>query len=126
MSDPVLGLTMLGLIVVAIMMGFPTAFTLMGLGMIFGYIAFWDPAHHWWQSRIFDLMVQRTYGVMTNDTLLSVPLFVFMGYIMERAALVDRMFHSVQLAFRGVRAALASERHPGCRGPCAPYPADPE
>ncbi len=107
MSDPVLGLTMLGLIVVAIMMGFPTAFTLMGLGMIFGYIAFWDPAHHWWQSRIFDLMVQRTYGVMTNDTLLSVPLFVFMGYIMERAALVDRMFHSVQLAFRGVPASLA-------------------
>jgi TRAP-type mannitol/chloroaromatic compound transport system permease large subunit len=107
MSDPLLGLTMLGLIVVAIMMGFPTAFTLMGLGMIFGYIAFWDPAHHWWQNRIFDLMVQRTYGVMTNDTLLSVPLFVFMGYIMERAALVDRMFHSVQLAFRGVPASLA-------------------
>jgi TRAP-type mannitol/chloroaromatic compound transport system permease large subunit len=107
MSDPVLGLTMLGLIVVAIMMGFPTAFTLMGLGMIFGYIAFWDPAHHWWESRIFDLIVQRTYGVMTNDTLLSVPLFVFMGYIMERAALVDRMFHAVQLAFRRVPASLA-------------------
>src|SRR4026209_2163614 len=107
MSDPILGLTMLGLIVVAIMMGFPTAFTLMGLGMIFGYIAFWDPAQHWWQNRAFDLMVQRTYGVMTNDTLLSVPLFVFMGYIMERAALVDRMFHSVQLAFRGVPASLA-------------------
>ena len=107
MSDPVLGLTMLGLIVVAIMMGFPTAFTLMGLGMIFGYIAFWDPANHWWQNRAFDLIVQRTYGVMTNDTLLSVPLFVFMGYIMERAALVDRMFHSVQLAFRRVPASLA-------------------
>jgi TRAP-type mannitol/chloroaromatic compound transport system permease large subunit len=107
MSDPILGLTMLGLIVVAIMMGFPTAFTLMGLGMIFGYIAFWDPGNHWWQNRAFDLMVQRTYGVMTNDTLLSVPLFVFMGYIMERAALVDRMFHSVQLAFRGVPASLA-------------------
>ncbi len=75
--------------------------------MIFGYIAFWDPAHHWWQNRIFDLMVQRTYGVMVNDTLLSVPLFVFMGYIMERAALVDRMFHSVQLAFRRVPASLA-------------------
>jgi TRAP-type mannitol/chloroaromatic compound transport system permease large subunit len=107
MSDPALGLTMLGLIVVAIMMGFPTAFTLMGLGMIFGYIAFWDPAHHWWQNRIFDLIVQRTYGVMTNDTLLSVPLFVFMGYIMERAALIDQMFHSVQVAFRRVPASLA-------------------
>jgi TRAP-type mannitol/chloroaromatic compound transport system permease large subunit len=106
-SDPALGLAMLGLIVVAIMMGFPTAFTLMGLGMIFGYLAFWNPAQPWWQNRIFDLIVQRTYGVMTNDTLLSVPLFVFMGYIMERAALVDRMFHSVQLAFRRIPASLA-------------------
>jgi TRAP-type mannitol/chloroaromatic compound transport system permease large subunit len=106
-SDPYLGLLMLSLIVVAIMMGFPTAFTLMGLGMIFGYIAFWTPDQHWWQNRAFDLIVQRTYGVMTNDTLLSIPLFVFMGYIMERAALVDRMFHSVQLAFRRVPASLA-------------------
>jgi TRAP-type mannitol/chloroaromatic compound transport system permease large subunit len=107
MSEPWLGLVMLGLIVVAIMMGFPTAFTLMGLGMIFGYVAFWDPTQHWWQNRVFDLIVQRSYGVMTNDTLLSVPLFVFMGYIMERAALVDRMFHAVQLAFRRVPASLA-------------------
>ncbi len=107
MSDPILGLTMLGLIVIAIMMGFPTAFTLMGLGMLFGYLAFWNPAQHWYDNRIFDLMVQRAYGVMVNDTLLSVPLFVFMGYVMERAALVDRMFHSVQLAFRRVPASLA-------------------
>jgi TRAP-type mannitol/chloroaromatic compound transport system permease large subunit len=106
-SDPILGLTMLGLIVVAIMMGFPTAFTLMGLGMFFGFLAFWVPGQPWYDNRIFDLMVQRTYGVMVNDTLLSVPLFVFMGYIMERAALVDRMFHSVQLAFRGLPASLA-------------------
>jgi len=106
-SDPALGLTMLGLIVVAIMMGFPTAFTLMGLGMIFGFLAFWDPSLHWWENRIFDLMVQRTYGVMINDTLLSVPLFVFMGYIIERAALVDRMFFAVQLAFRRVPGSLA-------------------
>jgi TRAP-type mannitol/chloroaromatic compound transport system permease large subunit len=98
---------MLGLIVIAIMMGFPTAFTLMGLGMFFGFLAFWIPGQHWYDNRIFDLMVQRTYGVMINDTLLSVPLFVFMGYIMERAALVDRMFHSVQLAFRRVPASLA-------------------
>jgi TRAP-type mannitol/chloroaromatic compound transport system permease large subunit len=107
MSDPMLGLTMLGLIVAAIMMGFPTAFTLMGLGMVFGYLAFWRPGQLWFDNQIFDLMVQRAYGVMTNDTLLSVPLFVFMGYIMERAALVDRMFHSVQLAFRRVPASLA-------------------
>ena len=107
MSDPSLGLTMLGLIVVAIMIGFPTAFTLMGLGMIFGYIAFWIPGAHWYDNRAFDLIVQRAYGVMTNDALLSIPLFVFMGYIMERAALVDKMFHSVQLAFRRVPASLA-------------------
>ena len=107
MSDPSLGLTMLGLIVVAIMMGFPTAFTLTGLGMIFGYIAFWIPGAHWYDNRAFDLIVQRAYGVMTNDALLSIPLFVFMGYIMERAALVDKMFHSVQLAFRRVPASLA-------------------
>jgi len=106
-SSPALGLTMLGLIVIAIMMGFPTAFTLMGLGMIFGYVAFLTPGLPWYDNRIFDLIVQRTYGVMTNDTLLSVPLFVFMGYIMERAALVDKMFHSVQLAFRRVPASLA-------------------
>jgi TRAP-type mannitol/chloroaromatic compound transport system permease large subunit len=98
---------MLGIIVVAIMMGFPTAFTLMGLGMLFGYLAFWTPGQFWYENQIFDLMVHRTYGVMTNDTLLSVPLFVFMGYIMERAALVDRMFHSVQLAFRRIPASLA-------------------
>ncbi|MBI4841687.1 MAG: TRAP transporter large permease subunit [candidate division NC10 bacterium] len=107
MSDPALGLTMLGLIVLAIMMGFPTAFTLMGLGMVFGYLAFWAPGQHWYNNQIFDLMVQRTYGVMTNDVLLSVPLFVFMGYIFERAALIDRMFFSVQLAFRRVPASLA-------------------
>jgi TRAP-type mannitol/chloroaromatic compound transport system permease large subunit len=107
MSDPALGLTMLGLIVIAIMMGFPTAFTLMGLGMVFGYIAFWVPGGHWYDNRIFTLIAQRTYGVMTNDTLLSIPLFVFMGYVMERAALVDRMFHAVQLAFRRVPASLA-------------------
>ena len=107
MSDPSLGLTMLGLIVIAIMMGFPTAFTLMGLGAVFGYIAFWTAGQHWYDNRIFDLIPQKTYGVMTNDVLLSIPLFVFMGYVMERAALVDKMFHSVQLAFRRVPASLA-------------------
>jgi TRAP-type mannitol/chloroaromatic compound transport system permease large subunit len=106
-SDPSFGLLMLGLIVVAIMMGFPTAFTLMGLGMVFGALAFWSPSEPWYLNHVFDLMVQRSYGVMTNDTLLSVPLFVFMGYVMERAALVDRMFHSVQLAFRRVPGSLA-------------------
>jgi TRAP-type mannitol/chloroaromatic compound transport system permease large subunit len=107
MSDPALGLLMLALIVVVIMMGFATAFTLMGLGIVFGFIAFYDPSHHWSQNKVFDLMVQRTYGAMTNDVLISIPLFVLMGYVMERGALVDKMFYSIQLAFRRVPAALA-------------------
>src|SRR6476620_233659 len=106
-SDPALGLTMLALIVVVIMMGFPTAFTLMGLGMFFGFYAFYNPAEHWIDNRAFDLMVQRTYGAMTNDVLISIPLFVLMGYVMERGALVDKMFFSIQLAFRRVPASLA-------------------
>ena len=84
---------MLTLIVIVIMMGFPTAFTLMGLGMFFGYIAFYDPAHPWFDNRVFDLMVERTYGAMTNDVLISIPLFVLMGYVMERGALVDKTFY---------------------------------
>jgi TRAP-type mannitol/chloroaromatic compound transport system permease large subunit len=106
-SDPALGLTMLMLIVIVIMMGFPTAFTLMGLGMMFGYIAFYDPAHSWADNRVFDLMVERTYGAMNNDVLISIPLFVLMGYVMERGALVDKMFYSIQLAFRRLPASLA-------------------
>ena len=107
MSDPALGLTMLMLIVIVIMMGFPTAFTLMGLGMMFGFIAFYDPSHSWADNRVFDLMVERTYGAMNNDVLISIPLFVLMGYVMERGALVDKMFYSIQLAFRRVPASLA-------------------
>jgi TRAP-type mannitol/chloroaromatic compound transport system permease large subunit len=107
MSNAALGLTMLGLIVVVIMMGFPTAFTLMGLGMLFGFVAFYDPSVPWWDNKIFDLMVQRAFGAMNNDVLLSIPLFVLMGYVMERGALVDKMFHSVQLAFRSLPGSLA-------------------
>jgi TRAP-type mannitol/chloroaromatic compound transport system permease large subunit len=107
MSDAALGLLMLSMIIVVIMLGFPTAFTLMGLGMLFGFVAFYDPAAPWLDNRIFDLMVQRAFGAMNNDTLLSIPLFVLMGYVMERGALVDKMFHSVQLAFRRVPGSLA-------------------
>lgn len=107
MSNAALGLTMLCLIVVVIMMGFPTAFTLMGLGMMFGFVAFYDPATPWLDNKIFDLMVQRAFGAMNNDVLLSIPLFVLMGYVMERGALVDKMFHSVQLAFRNLPGSLA-------------------
>ncbi len=107
MSDPALGLLMLSLIVVVIMLGFPTAFTLMGLGMAFGFGAFYEPGTPWLDNKVFNLMVQRAFGAMTNDTLLSIPLFVLMGYVMERGALVDKMFHSVQLAFRRLPGSLA-------------------
>ncbi len=107
MSNAAMGLVMLGMIIVVIMMGFPTAFTLMGLGMAFGFYAFYDPSMPWLDNKIFNLMVQRAFGAMTNDTLLSIPLFVLMGYIMERGALVDKMFTSVQLAFRKLPGSLA-------------------
>src|SRR3954467_14745105 len=106
-SNAALGMTMLVLIVVVIMLGFPTAFTLMGLGIMFGWVAFYDPNVHFWDNRVFDLMVQRAFGAMNNDTLISIPLFVLMGYVMERGALVDKMFYSIQLAFRRVPASLA-------------------
>jgi tripartite ATP-independent transporter DctM subunit len=98
---------MLGLIVVAIMLGFPTAFTLMGLGMIFGFYAFYKPGQPIFENSILDLMVQRTYGVMTNDVLISIPLFVFMGYIIERANIIDKLFRSMQLAMKHVPGSLA-------------------
>ncbi len=79
----------------------------MGLGIFFGFIAFYVPGESWVHNRVFDLMVQRTYGAMTNDVLISIPLFVLMGYVMERGALVDKMFYSIQLAFRRVPASLA-------------------
>ncbi len=107
MNNEVLGLLMLGLIVVAIMLGFPTAFTLMGLGIIFGFVAYFKSGQAFSDNLVFELMVQRTFGAMTNDVLISIPLFVLMGYVMERGALVDRMFYSIQLAFRNLPASLA-------------------
>jgi tripartite ATP-independent transporter DctM subunit len=98
-GNPELGVVMLGLFVVFIMFGFPIAFTLMALGVFFGYFAMGD--------LIFSLLVQRTYSVMTNDVLISIPLFVFMGYIIERANILDRLFHSLQLAAGPVPGALA-------------------
>jgi TRAP-type mannitol/chloroaromatic compound transport system permease large subunit len=98
-GNPELGVIMLALFVVFIMFGFPIAFTLMALGVFFGYFAMGD--------LIFQLLVQRSYSVMTNDVLISIPLFVFMGYIIERANILDRLFRSLQLAAGPVPASLA-------------------
>ena len=99
LGNPELGVLMLALFVVFIMFGFPIAFTLMALGVFFGYFAMGD--------LIFSLLVQRSYSVMTNDVLISIPLFVFMGYIIERANILDRLFQSLQLAAGPVPASLA-------------------
>ena len=104
------GLMMLALVVVAIMLGFPTAFTLMGMGVIFAFIAYF--AQKGGDANIavkhtLDLMVQRTYGVMTNEVLISIPLFVFKGYLVERANLIEKLFKSLHLALARVPGSLA-------------------
>jgi TRAP-type mannitol/chloroaromatic compound transport system permease large subunit len=102
------GLFMLSMVVVTIMLGFPTAFTLMGMGVVFTFIAYsrQAPAAIALQQTL-DLMVQRTYAVMTNDVLISVPLFVFMGYLVERAALIEKLFKSLHLAIGRIPGSLA-------------------
>jgi len=105
-----LGLIMLALIVVAIMLGFPTAFTLMGMGVIFTFLAYYmqSPDEVARVTRqTLDLMVQRAYATMTNDALICVPLFVFMGYLIERANLIERLFHGMHLAMARLPGSLA-------------------
>ncbi len=97
-----LGLLMLALVVVAIMLGFPTAFTLMGMGMIFTWIAYDRDI-----GRTLDLMVQSAFKVMSNDVLISIPLFVFMGYLVERANLIEKLFKSLHLSLARVPGSLA-------------------
>ena len=108
MSGGQLGLFMLCLVVVAIMLGFPTAFTLMGMGVLFAFLAyrFQAPAPEAMRQTLM-LMVQRAYAVMTNDVLISIPLFVFMGYLVERAALIEKLFKSLHLAIGRLPGSLA-------------------
>jgi TRAP-type mannitol/chloroaromatic compound transport system permease large subunit len=102
-----LGLLMLSLVVVAIMLGFPTAFTLMGMGTLFAWLAYRSGNPALATQQTLDLMVQRTYAVMTNDVLISVPLFVFMGYLVERANLIEKLFKSLHLSMSFVPGSLA-------------------
>lgn len=104
-----IGLLMLALIVVAIMLGFPTAFTLMGMGVLFTFLAYYLQSDDAGRSirQTLDLMVQRTYATMTNDSLISIPLFVFMGYLVERANLIEKLFRSMHLALARLPGALA-------------------
>ncbi len=132
LTDPQIALVMLGLFIVIVFLGFPIAFTLMAMGMGFGYYAYFDANRMWraynrladadvWSSvslwidgflnnRIFDLFVNQTYTVMSNEVLTSVPLFLFMGYIVERANIVDRLFNTLN---------IAAKRIPGSMGVAA-------
>src|SRR5690606_8937762 len=99
MTDPQIAILMMVFFIFAILLGFPIAFTLVALAVFFGYYAM--------EERIFSLLVQNTYDIMANDVLTAVPLFLFMGYIIERANILDRLFYSIQLAARHVPASMA-------------------
>jgi len=107
MTNGHLGLLMLALVVVAIMLGFPTAFTLMGMGVMFAWFAYHSQNPEQAVQQTLDLMVQRAYSVMANDVLISIPLFIFMGYLVERANLIERLFKSLHLAMARVPGSLA-------------------
>ena len=125
MTDPQVALAMLGIFILLVFLGFPIAFTLMALGIFFGYFAYFDPNRMWrsfnrlgedadtWTStttwidgffnnRIFDLFINQTYTVMSNEVLTAVPLFLFMGYIVERANIVDRLFSTLNIAAKNL------------------------
>ncbi|MGF1643034.1 MAG: TRAP transporter large permease subunit [Thiotrichales bacterium] len=131
MSDPVIALSMLAIFLFIILLGFPVAFTLMAMGIMFGYYAYFDAPRMWraydravtadadtwtqiqlwfeglFNNRIFDLFVNQTYSVMANDILTAVPLFLFMGYIVERANIVSRLFHTLNIATRRIPGSMA-------------------
>ena len=125
MTDPQIALMMLGLFIIFVFLGFPIAFTLMAMGIGFGYYAYFDARRmwrgydrlgddaSWWDqtslwiegffnNRIFDLFVNQTFTVMSNEVLTAVPLFLFMGYIVERANIVDRLFSTLNVASRNM------------------------
>jgi len=113
MSDPQVAVLMLGMFIFVIMLGFPICFTLMGMGVIFGMYAFYDPSY---MTSIFDpgvwgrlsfLITSKTFEVMSSDVLTAIPLFLFMGYIVERANIVARLFHSIQIAARVLPGSMA-------------------
>ncbi len=109
MTDPQIAIMMLGLFILIVLLGFPIAFTLIAMGLGFGYYAYATPdqMEHILDNRIFNLFVQNTFSVMSNDVLVAVPLFLFMGYVVERANIVERLFYSIQLAARHLPGSMA-------------------
>jgi len=106
-SDPALALFMLGIFILIILLGFPIAFTLMALGVGFGYYAYFQPHQDFFDNRVFYLLTQNTWSIMSNDVLVAVPLFLYMGYVIERANILDRLFYSLQVALRFIPGAMA-------------------
>jgi tripartite ATP-independent transporter DctM subunit len=107
MTDPQIGILMLGLFIFIIMLGFPIAFTLIAMAVGFGYYAYYVPGQDFFNNRIFTLLVQKAFEVTSNDVLTAVPLFLFMGYVIERANILDRLFRSLQIAAKGLPGSLA-------------------
>ena len=109
LTNPEVAIMMMGIFLFAVLLGFPIAFTLMAMGIGFGYYAYYDPAvmEHFLDNRIFQLFVQNTYTVMDNNVLTAVPLFLFMGYLVERAGIVAKLFFAIRLAAHRLPASMA-------------------
>jgi tripartite ATP-independent transporter DctM subunit len=111
MTDPHVAILMLCLFIVLVLLGFPIAFTLVAMGVGFGYYAYYSGAPETFSdifnNNIFYLLNQNTYSVMENDTLVAIPLFLFMGYVVERANIVNRLFYSLQMAARNLPGSMA-------------------
>jgi tripartite ATP-independent transporter DctM subunit len=97
-SPEILGLVLLAALLTGIFVGFPIAFTLIILSIVFGYIGFGDT--------VFYLMVFQTIGLMKEETLAAVPLFIFMGHILEQAGLMERLFNAFRLILAPMRGSL--------------------
>ena len=112
MTNPEVAILMLALFIVLVLLGFPIAFTLLAMGVGFGYYAYYEAGSveviaDAFNNRIFYLLNQNTYSVMENDTLVAIPLFLFMGYVVERSNIVNRLFSSLQLAARNLPGSMA-------------------
>jgi len=112
MTNPEVAIFMLCLFIGLVLLGFPIAFTLLAMGVGFGYYAYYSEGsitslEDVFSNQIFYLLNQNTYSVMENDTLVAIPLFLFMGYVVERANIVDRLFSSLQMAARNLPGSMA-------------------
>ena len=109
LTNPEIAIFMMGIFLFAVLLGFPIAFTLMAMGIGFGYYAYYDATmmEHIFDNRIFQLFVQNTYTVMDNNVLTAVPLFLFMGYLVERAGIVAKLFFAIRLASHRLPASMA-------------------